>query len=1065
MSRAAAFARACRVANRPRFRSVTGLGGPLERALAATGFVDPDGTDALGLRRPGVGPGPRLDAVFSDRAGVAADAVYETADGPKLIVKQVPANATADGTERLVQERVWNLGLAPLLWVVTPVEVRVHDAFRGVGKSDAQGPLKTYRLDVAAEMEALEAACGRFALDTGAFWSSGLGERLDRRGKVDRILLEEIRALEDRMVGVSCPDPTAGDEAAARSQCQEIITCTLFASYLIDRGIAQRLLPETIPPDLALVFADRGTTLDLFAWLHDTYNGDVFPDGVGSGLLDGHLDLLRMFAESTGLAERRAGQTTLFRFRFDVIPVELIGSVYEAFARRAAADMAKRLGLHYTPVELVHMALDPVFEGLDAHARILDPTCGSGLFLVQALRRLTWKRCGDGPRPRALIRDILYRQVFGIDIEPAALRVAAFSLYLAALELETEAASGESTRFERLIDLTLWPLDFLQSSTERFAASLGVDALVGNPPWTHGALKAAADRSGSSSSKVEIPEPDDRRHDIDDDLDDEEEFEGDPALQVPGTTEASRAEGARRAPDQRFLAAAMRIMGRSGRIALYLKASPFLSRSPEATAFRRHVIEGLEQLAVLNLSPLRIDKLFPEAKSPGILLCANCGNLPPPDAMLVGTFPWTPDFKRGGALALSAADVRVVQKTRIVAMPSVLKASLLGTPRDVSAIERMEREFGSLDDLLSASGVGLAQGFQVKSLGTAKTKPVSEEIALLPAIFPKEYEAVALDAQRHPSLRERGIKRLLRERDRKIYRAPLVLFPKSAHLKALQHGRTSAALVREDAAFSHGFYGLSFHEADPRLATVLCALLNSAVPGFLFLFGAGALGMERPSIELQDLRALRVPPLKVTDALTDRAVAALASAQTDGCAALDAFASRLYGLDPDERDLIADAVRRGRSTFLGTVASRVWDADRPAPAEMNRYAHAACGTVNAVLKVAGRRHLIASVARSSRQSDDPLDRFLAVRFAIANGPPTGDPVVELDEAETAKVFADLRGRLVRSPTPYLRERRSLRLYDGPMVTVVKPAQRRYWSVAAAMQDADIILADHAPGTA
>ncbi|MBE7204858.1 MAG: hypothetical protein INR70_44645 [Parafilimonas terrae] len=52
---------------------------------------------------------------------------------------------------------------------------------------------------------------------------------------------------------------------------------------------------------------------------------------------------------------------------------------------------------------------------------------------------------------------------------------------------------------------------------------------------------------------------------------------------------------------------------------------------------------------------------------------------------------------------------------------------------------------------------------------------------------------------------------------------------------------------------------------------------------------------------------------------------------------------------------------------------------------------------------------------------------------------------------------------MRTPTPYLRERRSVRIYDGSAVTVLKPAQRRYWNAAAGMQDGDAILADHAPG--
>ncbi|WP_146056396.1 N-6 DNA methylase [Methylobacterium sp. V23] len=873
-------------------------------------------------------------------------------------------------------------------------------------------------------MDGLEEACGRFSLDTGAFWASDLGKGIDRSGKVDRVLLEEIRALEDRLVAVSAPDGGHDALALARSRCQELVTCTLFASYLMDRGLAQPFLPEDLVPDLGEIFRSRPRASALFEWLHVTFNGDVFPPGIGEGLLDGHLGLLEDFVRGTVLTEEGRGQLRLFRFRFDTLPIELISSVYEAFARRAAADMAKGLGLHYTPVELVHMALDPIFEGLGSDARILDPTCGSGLFLVQSLRRLVWKRCGNGPRPRSLVREVLYRQVHGIDVQRAALRIAAFSLYLAALELETEAGPGETMRFECLIGLTLHELDFLSEKARTLAGGLGIEAIVGNPPWTHVTVPRTADP---------------------------------PRKRVP------KEEGTRRAPDHRFLLSAMAVVGRSGRIAMYLKASPFLSRSGEAASFRDRVVHGLDRLALLNLSPLRHEGLFAGAQSPGLLLCANCGNLPDADRMLVGTFPWTPDFARSGALALSSADVAVVEKERVLAAPSVLKAAMLGTPRDVRIMERLETGLGTLEEVMKAAGARSGQGFQVEGKARNKPKPISQEIATLPAIFPRDYVPLSLDGVHLPSLNDRKISELLFERDRDLYRAPLLLFPKSAHRKALQEGRTSATLAMEDTAFSHGFYGYSFAQADVRLATVLCALLNSAIPGYQFLYGAGALGMERPSILLQDLRALRVPSISVTDALEAKARAALEAAPTDGCAALDAFAAKLYGLRPDERDLVVDGVRRGRSTFLDTPLSRLDDVAVPSRLDLIRYASTTCRTVNAVLRFAGVRHLVASVAMPRPGGDGPLDRFAAVRFGIRPGRAPSDTVVGMDEGEVDAIFADLRGRLVHNPAPYLLERRSLRIYDGEQVTVVKPAQRRNWTVASGLQDGDLILADHAPG--
>ena len=141
------------------------------------------------------------------------------------------------------------------------------------------------------------------------------------------------------------------------------------------------------------MFGNVDSTFALFRWLRATFNGDLFPmddPGAEQQRLSGaHLVLLRDFIEGRSLVSENSGR--LFRFRYDAIPVDLISSIYQQFARSSAAEDAHVQGLHYTPVELVHLTLDPVFEGLPPNARVIDPTCGSGAFLVEAFRRLVWK--------------------------------------------------------------------------------------------------------------------------------------------------------------------------------------------------------------------------------------------------------------------------------------------------------------------------------------------------------------------------------------------------------------------------------------------------------------------------------------------------------------------------------------------------------------------------------------------------------------------------------------------------------------------------------------------------
>ena len=45
-------------------------------------------------------------------------------------------------------------------------------------------------------------------------------------------------------------------------------------------------------------------------------------------------------------------------------------------------------GVFYTPLAAVSLVLDEVCDGLTGDETVLDLSCGSGVFLIEALRRL-----------------------------------------------------------------------------------------------------------------------------------------------------------------------------------------------------------------------------------------------------------------------------------------------------------------------------------------------------------------------------------------------------------------------------------------------------------------------------------------------------------------------------------------------------------------------------------------------------------------------------------------------------------------------------------------------------
>ena len=147
----------------------------------------------------------------------------------------------------------------------------------------------------------------------------------------------------------------------------------------------------------------------------------------------------RAFESLMASRERRASGTFY-------TPRSLVARVFGA-----AIDAACTTGALREPFESLRAG--ETLPGADASRlgehlaslRILDPACGSGAFLVHALDELAVlrARCGDRLEPGRLRRDILARQLFGVDREPTAVWLCELRLWLAVV-VETDAAEPGS---------------------------------------------------------------------------------------------------------------------------------------------------------------------------------------------------------------------------------------------------------------------------------------------------------------------------------------------------------------------------------------------------------------------------------------------------------------------------------------------------------------------------------------------------------------------------------------------------------------------------------------------
>ena len=323
------------------------------------------------------------------------------------------------------RQGIWNEGFAPLLWVVSPQQI---DIYNGFGRPQDAGDAAAHRLatfqTLGSELEELDAFVGRIAMETGQFWQDPRAASVDRRTSVDGQLLSDLAALERKLL-------TGGLD---RSTAQSLIGRSIFTQYLIDRRILSRLLLECDYgyTSLSSILRDPPVTQRLFNWLRVTFNGDIFPSRGSATPTAEHLSRVADFLDATDL---ESGQMSFFPYQFDVIPVELISLIYEQFAQEppSASTADPERDVYYTRMSLVSLVMDEITAELSGRETILDPTCGSGIFLVEALRRLVRLRSSGAEVNRDVIRSTLYGQVYGVDISESAVRVAAFSLYLPSL--------------------------------------------------------------------------------------------------------------------------------------------------------------------------------------------------------------------------------------------------------------------------------------------------------------------------------------------------------------------------------------------------------------------------------------------------------------------------------------------------------------------------------------------------------------------------------------------------------------------------------------------------------
>ncbi len=210
---------------------------------------------------------------------------------------------------------------------------------------------------------------------------------------------------------------------------------------------------------------------------------------------------------------------------------------------------------------------------------------GRAFFLSRPCEDLSPLNRDNSAPSRELIRSTLYEQIYGVDISENAVRIAAFSLYLAALELDPDPKQPQALKFEPLLGKTLFigdahDIENTPDGKKILTTQAGLrkfDVIVGNPPWSFRGKKGTDSRRKRNFNNPLQP----RGESLD------------------------------------FVWRAMDFSHDDTRFGLILSATPFFSRSRTGLNAAQLVVKMLSPVTLVNLSKLS-SWLFPEAKMPAV---------------------------------------------------------------------------------------------------------------------------------------------------------------------------------------------------------------------------------------------------------------------------------------------------------------------------------------------------------------------------------------------------------------------------------------------------------------
>lgn len=971
-------------------------------------------------------------------------------EAPIAIVAEFGGRAN-DTVLRELQRLAWNFSHSPTVVTVEQGLLRVWTCCEPPDDSRPVGDYVVHKLsdiDLADDWPAHIAQRATQVLHwvnlvSGQFFREH-SDRFNRDQRADQMLLGNLRYLRKMLQEAGLTD---------NDVCHDLLARIVFIQFLFDRkdskgnaalnhnklsSLHEEGILKAEHTNFLSILENYDETYRLFDWLNSKFNGDLFP-GKGDTpkarergwqteknvVKPAHLQLLRQFI--SGDVEMHSGQYCLWpQYSFDAIPLEFISSIYETFVTERASGE----GIFYTPQHLVDFILDRVlpWDGDQWNLKILDPACGSGVFLVKAFQRLIhrWKRTHQGQAVRAeTLRGLLEKNLFGVDKDPHAVRVASFSLYLAMCDEIDPKHYWTQVIFPAMRGQRLIHSDFFEESQPGFRTkedAASYDLVIGNAPWGEKLLTLAAEQWAKN-----------------------EEHRWSLANKDIGTL---------------FLPKAAILVKPEGQVSMIQSAGSLLfNQSAPARDFRKQFFTTFRTEEVVNLSALRFKVFNRKTHATKTSIAPSCvitfSPCPPADERIAYIVPkQTEDSADEFEIIVEPNDYKTLHPYDAAADTDVWSTLLWGQKRDFGLVKKL-RLADNLAKLEKGEFVLYKEGI-IHGKNTSRQKEYAwlmNRHILDTDSFP-DSTSILLKARELPKITNSKVER---PRNERAFSVPQLLIKQGWSVKTK---RFQARLVVPDELgngiiCSQSYLSVCALPGQESLIEAASLSCNSLLAVYFLLLTSGRFSAYRPEALVSDISRIPIPKLNKVEFKDIRTPEDI-----------DSIVFEAFGLKDAEKTLIEDLCKITLEDFKGKADSpgrqrtqrRSKSMDEP---ELRAY----CEYFSRVLKAGFGQDKHISAAVFQETSKDFLP-YRLIAFELNQPSSENFRVASL---ETSELLAELEtlnrtwllGKESLGGSIY--HQRIVRIYDYrngvPTIFILKPDARRYWTRSMGLHDADEVAGD------